>query len=110
MTQGGEAAIRQLTGKVAIVHWKGYAFTVSQVRWGLLRRGLYRLIYRKSCPEHEIKFETAVFLSNADGRFNPQKPLHLCYQKDLSEAKATMKTLCRQLAEGQMAFQSLFQQ
>ena len=98
-----------LTRRVAVVSWRGYWFTVSQIRWGRLRRFLYKMIYHHSCPADDVKFETAVFLSHRNRQFNPQKPLHLSYQKNRREAKSALREITDQLVKGKMAFQSFFQ-
>jgi len=103
-----QSAVRFLTGRVAVVPWRGYLFIVSQVRWGWFRRWLYATWYRHGCPPPDVRYETAVFLSHADGRFNPQKPLHATFQKSGEEARVVLKELTAQLADGRLAFQSLF--
>jgi len=103
------STVRFLTGRVAIVHWQGYSFTVSQVHWGGFRRWLYARVYHHVCPPSDVRFETAVFLSHADGRFNPQKPLHATFQKSRDEARAMIRHLTEQVAEGRLAFQTFFQ-
>jgi hypothetical protein len=105
----GSSGIRYLTRRVAIVHWQGYWFTVSQVRWGFLRRLLYRSVYRHACPPNDVRYETAVFLSHRSGRFNPQKPLHVSYQINRNEAQEAFRRVADQVASGSMSFQSLFQ-
>jgi hypothetical protein len=101
-------SIRFLTPRVAVVQWSGYWFTISQIRWGVLRRFLYRRVYRLTCPPAEVRYETAVFLSQADGRFNPQKPLQMSYQTTREEARAIMRQLAEQVAGGHTAFQGFF--
>lgn len=103
------SAVRFLTSRVAVVRWRGYAFTVSQVRWGWFRRWLYAGLYHHACPPPDVRFETAVFLSRADGRFNPQKPLHATFQTSRDEARAVIKELTEQVADGRLAFQTFFQ-
>jgi hypothetical protein len=103
-----DTAVRFLTSRVAVVPWRGYVFIVSQVRWGRFRRWLYANWYRHTCPPPEVRYETAVFLSHADGRYNPQKPLHATFQKNGEEARVVLKELTTQLADGRLAFQSFF--
>lgn len=103
------STIRFLTASVAQVRWQGYSFTVSQVPWGAFRRWLYAGLYHHTCPPPDVRFETAVFLSHADGRFNPQKPLHTTFQKSSCEARAAITQLTEQVADGRLAFQTFFQ-
>lgn len=103
------STVRFLTGQVAVVRWQGYSFTISQVRWGGFRRWLYARVYHHVCPPSDVRFETAVFLAHADGRFNPQKPLHTTFQKSRDEARAMIRHLTEQVAEGRLAFQTFFQ-
>jgi hypothetical protein len=103
------STVRFLTTRVAVIQWRGYWFTVSQVRWGPLRRWWYARVYRHECPPRAIRFETAVFLSHRNGRFNPQKPLHATFQKSRGEARAMITQLVEQVAEGRLAFQTFFQ-
>jgi hypothetical protein len=105
----GTSTVRFLTARVAVVQWRGYWFTVSQVRWGLVRRWLYARVYRHECPPDDVQFETAVFLSHRTGRFNPQKPLHATFQTSRSEAHAALRQLVEQVADGRLAFQTFFQ-
>jgi len=100
--------VRRLTRRVAVVQWRGYWFTVSQVRWGRLRRWLYRWVYAHAGPPAECRFETAVFLSRQDGRFTPQKPLHTSYQKTADDARQTMQEVIAAVQDGQMPFQAFF--
>lgn len=108
--ESGASTARFLTTRVAVVQWRGYWFTVSQVRWGLVRRWLYARVYRHECPPDDVQFETAVFLSSHHtGRFNPQKPLHATFQKNRSEAGTVMRQMVEQVADGRLAFQTFFQ-
>lgn len=66
-------------------------------------------VYRHACPPSDVRFETAVFLSHRDGRFNPGKPLHATFQKNRGEARAVITHLVEQVADGRLAFQSFFQ-
>jgi len=100
--------VRFLTTRVAVVPWRGYVFIVSQVRWGRFRRWLYTRWYRHACPPPDIRYETAIFLSSVDGRFNPQKPLHATFQKTGEEARAVIRELTAQLTDGRLAFQTMF--
>jgi hypothetical protein len=65
-------------------------------------------VYRHACPPSDVRFETAVFLSHADGRFNPQKPLQTTFQKSRDEARMIIRHLTEQVAEGRLAFQTFF--
>ncbi|MBI3622006.1 MAG: hypothetical protein HY208_07465 [Nitrospirae bacterium] len=103
------STVKFLTSRVAVVQWRGYWFTVSQVRWGPLRRWLYARVYRHACPPSDVRFETAVFLSRHDGRFNPGKPLHATFQTSREEARAMLTQLVEQVADGRLAFQAFFQ-
>ena len=103
------SSVKFLTPRVAVVQWRGYSFTVSQVRWGRLRRWLYAIVYHHACPPPDVWFETAVFLSHAGGRFNPQKPLQATFQKSNHEARTVIKELTEQVADGRLAFQAFFQ-
>jgi hypothetical protein len=103
------ATVKFLTGRVALVRWHGYSFTVSQVRWGGFRRWLYARIYHHECPPSDVRYETSVFLSHGNGRFNPQKPLHTTFQTNGNEARLMIRQLAEQVAEGRLAFQTFFQ-
>ena len=103
------SSVKFLSGRVAIVQWRGYWFTVSQIRWGRFRRWLYARVYRHECPPREVRFETAVFLSNQLGRFNPQKPLHATFQTSRREAREVINRLVEEVAAGRLLFQTFFQ-
>jgi hypothetical protein len=103
------STIKFLTARIAVVRWHGYSFTISQVRWGTFRRWLYAGLYHQTCPPPDVRFETAVFLSHANGRFNPQKPLHTTFQKSRGEAREAITQLTEQVADGRLAFQTFFQ-
>jgi hypothetical protein len=98
-----------LTARVTVVREQGNSFTISQVRWGVFRCRLYLDFYHLTCPLSDVRFGTPVFLSHANGRCNPQKPLHTTFHKSRGKARKVITQLTEQVADGRLAFQAVVQ-
>ncbi len=96
--------IRSLSRRVTCVEWRGYTLMVSQIRWGILRRFIFRY-YGGRCPEAGVRYETAVFLSDNQLRFAPEKPLYREFHRHRAEARVAVARIARDLDEGSVPFQ-----